>query len=268
MGEWEYVPVELVLEKVIPNTGPKNVEASFARNLPRFHDMPGLGQATGPIAIVGGGPSLKRELSKLKAFPGPIMGCGTVHDYLITNGVTPKYHINGEPDADGVVLRWFQHPHPDVTYLLASFCPDDIFDALAGYDVRVWHMALPDGPRNPDFRGEPTIPGGSFIVGRAWPLAAVLGHTDFHFFGFDCSFEEGCESQHAYDYDWTKEEPVAVTNLGQRFVTTPGLMSQLDNFVQMRAAAQGRFKITIHGDGLAASIMKGISCQPSPSPEQ
>ncbi len=251
--EWRYRPVELVLAVDIPNTGVKNVEASFARNLPRFHEMPGLGKATGPIAIVGGGPSLKSELDNLRAFPGPVMGCGTVHDYLITNGVIPKYHINGEPDADGVVLRWFQHPHPDVTYLLASFCPADIFDALADYNVRVWHLALPEGPRLPDFRGEPTVLGGSFIVGRAWPLAVVLGHTDFHFFGFDCSFPEDCESQHAYEYGWTKEEPVAAIYLGRRFVTTPGLMHQLENFVKMLVSADDKFQITIHGDSLAAA---------------
>lgn len=254
--------VEFVVESGVAQHAKRNVEASFARNLPRFHDMQGLGGATGAVAIVAGGPSLCGQLAVLRGFPGVIMGCGTVHDYLITNGVIPHYHINGEPDADGVVLRWFQHPSPDVTYLLASHCPDDIFDALAAYDVRLWHLNVGGGGGAPDFRGEPSLPGGHFIVARAWPLAAVMGYRDIHFFGFDCSFPEDCVSQHAYGYEWSREDPVAVICGDQCFISTPGLLSQLKTFTQMLTTSGKQFTITIHGDGLVATVMKGKLCQP------
>lgn len=247
-------PVEIIAETPTAKTAIKNVEASFARNLPRFHNMPQFGQATGPIAIVGGGPSLKAELDNLRAFPGPIMGCGTVHDYLIGNGIIPNYHVNAEPDADGVMLRWFTKPRYETTYLLASHCPGDIFDALAGYDVRLWHLAVPIDGDAPDFRGEPSVPGGHFIIGRAWPLAAIMGYKDLHFYGFDCSFPKDCTSQHAYDYEWTREEPVGVTCDGERFTSTLGLLSQLSVFMKMLATSPKQLKIKVHGDGLAGRI--------------
>lgn len=241
-------PVEIIIESATSANAQRNIEASFARNLPRFHQMPELGKSIGPVAIVGGGPSLKAELENLRNFPGDVIGCGTVHDYLVTNGIIPKYHVNGEPDADGVMLRWFQYPQVGTKYLLASHCPADIFDALSGYRIYVWHLAVPDPP---DFRGESSIPGPHFIIGRAWPLAAILGYKDIHFFGFDCSFPEDCEDQHAYSYHWTKEEPVVAIYRGRRFVTTPGLLSQLEAFSKMRSS---KFKVTVHGDSLAASI--------------
>lgn len=251
-----FTQVEIVVESPTSANAIRNVEASFARNLPRFHKMPGLGKATGPVAIVGGGPSLRSELGNLRAFPGTIIGCGTVHDYLIENGVIPTYHANAEPDADGVMLRWFRYPTKITTYLLASHCPDNIFDALAGADVRVWHLAVPIDEHTPDFRGEPSVPGGHFIMGRAWPLAAIMGFIDIHFFGFDCCFPEDCESQHVYDYDWTKEEPVAVTHNGTRFITTPGLLGQLKVFTEM--IPRSKSKITVHGQSLTASVLPGI----------
>lgn len=252
----EFVPVEIVVETVTSRDAKRNVETSFSRGLPRFHAMPGLGRAYGPVAIVGGGPSLARSLLELRSFAGPIISCGTVHDYLVEHFIVPQYHVDGEPDPDGVMVRWLQRPLAATTYLIASHCPASTFDALKDQTVRIWHLAVPEGENAPDFRGEPSIPGPHFIVGRAWPLAAVMGYRDIHFFGFDCSFPEDCEGQHAYDYDWTLEEPVGMTHGDKRFITTPGLMSQLQAFNEMRISGSDTFKITVHGDGMAATVCK------------
>ncbi len=248
-------PVTIVVENATSARAAWNVEASFSRGLPRFHHLLSLGKARGPVAIVGGGPSLRRELLNLRAFKGPVISCGSVHDYLIEHQIVPKYHVAGDPDMDGVSLRWLRRPHPDVTYLIASQCPPEMFEALKDHHVRVWHLAVPDGPYAPDFRCEPSIPGAHFIIGRAWPLAAVMGHRELHFFGFDCSFPADCEGQHAYEYDWTLEEPCGVTLDGKRFVTTPGLLSQMYEFSNMLMNSRGTFKVHVHGDGLATAVV-------------
>ncbi len=247
------LPVSIVVDSAIARTAKRNVAACFARKLPRFHDLP-LGTYSGPLAIVGGGPSLRGQLPALRSFPGHVMACGTTHDYLVEQGIRPTYHINGEPDEDGVMLRWLRRPRRGITYLLASHCPQAMFNILAGYDVRVWHLDVPPGPDRPDFRGEPAIPGGHFIIARAWPLAAVMGYRDFHFFGFDCSFPEDCEDQHAYDYGWTLEEPCGVTVGGRRYVSTAGLLAQLQCIGDMVRNAPG-LAVTVHGDGLAAAVL-------------
>lgn len=249
--------MEIVVKSTIPpELLVDNVQASLDRNTPRFADLPGLGTGTGPVAIVGGGPSLRSELENLKAFPGSIIGCGSVHDYLIDQGIPPKYHTLVDPDP--IVTQWLTKPHTDVTYLVASQCHPDVFTRLSGHDIRLWHAFVirDDGTGFISFNGEPTIPGGDFVIGRAWPMAAVMGYSDLHFYGFDCSFPIGCKSQHAYDYEWAREEPCWATaeHTGEKFATTPGWMAQLNVFMKMLASSAGRFTVTIHGESLAASI--------------
>lgn len=253
--QWSYQEVKIVHDQTIPATAKRNVEASFARNLPRFQKMRGLGNATGPVAIVGGGPSLRDQLKNLGSYPGVIVACGTVHDYLIENGVIPRCLIVGDPDADGVTLRWLRYPQKRTTYLVASHCPVAVFDALTGYDVRMWHLDVGEGEGAPDFRGEPAVPGGHFTVARAWVLAAIMGFREIDFFGFDCSFPKDCTGQHAYAYEWTCEEPVTAKFQDKEFITTPGLLSQLQGFIQQLHRSANRFSIRVHGKSLASSVV-------------
>src|ERR1700692_1436072 len=250
--------VEIVVQStILPERIIENVEASFARDTPRFSNLPNLGKSTGPVAIVGGGPSLRHEIGNLKVFPGPIIGCGSSHDFLIENKIPLTYHVNCDPEP--IITKWFTKPQFGIIYLIASQCHPDLFEALDLCHVRMWHATVIKAATNKalcDFRGEPEIPGADFVVGRAWPIAAVMGHKDIHFYGFDCSFPPACDSQHAYPYDWTKEEPVYVTieHTGERFATVPGWISQLNNFMKMLAMSGGQFQITIHGESLAASM--------------
>jgi hypothetical protein len=254
--------VEIVVASTIPLSRVQdNVALAFARSLPRISELPWFGKAAGPIAIVGGGPSLRTCLAELRMFQdhvGPVMGCGSVHDYLVENDVVPDYHAVCDPDE--VMGRFIQRSHPAVKYLLASQCHPSLFDALAGRLVYLWHafIVAQDGTEVVDFRGEPTIPGGDAIVLRAWPLGAVLGHREFHFFGFDLSFPpEDSAGQHAYPYVLGGEEPVIVTTQdgrGKRFFTTPGWMEQLRVFMRMLAMSRDQFKVVIHGDGLVAEV--------------
>lgn len=250
-------PVIFVHDTDVSDRVLENIEASFSRGLPRFARMPGLGSATGPVAIVAGGPSLRGELDNLRNFPGPVISCGTSYDYLIDNGIAPEYHVDGEPDADGVMPCWLKRANQITKYLIASQCPQTTFDALRGHDIWLWHCAL----RNEGddcFRGEPAVPGGCTNLMRAWPIAAIMGHTDIHFFGFDCSFPADCHSQHAYAYDWTLDEVCAATCGGERFLTAPMWLAQLEVFVQMVKQAKGKFQIAVHGHSLASRAMELI----------
>ncbi len=250
-------PVEIVVRSTIPlSLVISNVAASMARGLPRFAETPGLGKAQGPIAIVAGGPSLNAEIENLRKFPGPIIACGTVHDHLIANGIVPRYQVFVDPDP---IIATMVSPVLGVTYLPASQCHTDLFDKLAGFDARLWHAFICDpdtGKEVVDFGDEPSVPGGDCVVLRAWPLATVLGHRSLHFFGFDCSFPDDCESQHAYSYDWEREEKCYITirETGERFATAPGWLSQIEMFMKMLAMSRGQFEITIHGHSLVASM--------------
>jgi hypothetical protein len=246
--------VEFVHDDAIPAGVYASIEASFSRGLPRFHRMAELGADGGTVALVGGGPSLRAELDRLRSFTGTVISCGTVHDYLIENSVPPDFHVDGEPDADGVMPRWLKHARRGICYLIASQCPATTFDALAGCQIMLWHSALRNEGDGDTFHGEPAVPGGCANLLRAWPIAAIMGFKEMHFFGFDCSFDT--QSQHAYAYDWTLEEPCAATCKGDRFLTAPGWLAQLNAFLQMVRQAKGRFAITVHGHSLAAKAME------------
>lgn len=259
--------VEVVVKSSIPKElVAANVEAAFARDLPRFHLMDGLGKATGPVAIIGGGPSLKTQMGALRDFPGPKIGCGSVNDFLVYQHVEPEYHLLCDPDP--VMAKFVTWICTKTNYLVASQCHADVFDAIKNTvdsdqqraKVLLWHATVVDMETNQsiaDFRGEPTISGGDAAVLRAWPLAAVMGFRDFHFFGFDCSFPPDCESQHAYAYGHDREDPIGVTvdHTGERFITTPGWIAQMNAFTRMLAMSHGQeFTVTIHGESLVASM--------------
>jgi hypothetical protein len=256
-------PVDIVVQSSIPvEMLIANIGASFKRNSPRFASLPDLGKGTGPCAIVAGGPSLNDELSKLYTFPGPIIACGTVHDHLVQNGITPDYAVFVDPDP--IIAKYLTCPNKNVCYLVASQCDEAVFAKLANYDIRMWHAYAANKDtwnEITDYHGEPTIPGGDNVVLRAWPIASVLGHRDIHFYGFDCSFPIDCKSQHAYDYDWVVEDPIGVTHeaTGKRYISAPGWLAQLNVFMKMLALGVGQFNITIHGDNLVAAMC----CKPS-----
>jgi hypothetical protein len=250
--------VEITVQSPIPQSlVTDNVAATFLRGGKRFHRMDVITnpRERGPVALVGGGPSLNDQMAELEGFDGTIIVCGSAGGCLLDADVIPDYWCVCDPDP---VMAKFVRPHKGVTYLIASQCHPDVFAALEGCDVRIWHATvnlIDTGKSIADFHDEPTVDGGNYVILRAWPMARIMGHTDFHFFGFDCSFPLGCESQHAYDYCHDKEDPIGaeVYATGERFITTPGWVAQLDEFMRVLRCMRGTFSVTVHGKSLAAS---------------
>src|SRR6266566_1850684 len=103
--------INLVVKSTIePEAVIAQIEASFARDLPRFADMPELGKSSGPVALIAGGPSLNGEIENLKRFPGLRIACGSVHDHLIGRGIVPEFAVLLDPDA--VMADFLKLAHP------------------------------------------------------------------------------------------------------------------------------------------------------------
>lgn len=246
---------------VVVETVAQNIAASFARNLPRFHHMPGFGKWKGrPIALVAGGPSLKKTLHELRPF-ADIVACGTVHDYLIEQGIKPTQTVLCDPHP--IAARWLKNPIKDCKYLVASGCDPVIYDALDGYDVTVWNCI--GGVDNSVFRGEPIVYTGSTTILAALSLEILSGFHDIHFFGFDSSYDDD-DNHHAYDYtdgdgndaETGKRTLVQITGGGPRKVyqSTVGMVAQLQNFKFAINQNGHLFNPTIHGDGMIADYMR------------
>lgn len=245
-----------------------NIKKCMARDLPRFWDMPEVMKFKGehPIALVGGGPSLARNLTDLRSIP-TVMACGSSHDYVISQGIVPRFCVLADPDP--ITADYIKNPHPMCTYLVASQCPDEVFDRLKEYSVAVWHsggVALKD-EQEKLFNRENAVGGGSTVFLRAINLAILMGYGNQHYFGFDSCMDNG--AHHAYAADDAAMEHnlkriVDVRPVGSNriFFCLPYMAAQAEQFQGMLKRQGHLFTPTIHGDGLIAEIMRqGASIQ-------
>lgn len=244
-----------------------NIESAFERNVPRLityaeqlivdsatQTYCTIPWSTKPAVLVAGGPSLHTELDRLRAIDGDIFGCGTNHDFLMENGIIPKYHVICDPGPETV--NFIKKPNKEVIYLLSSSCAPETFDALEGYRIYLWHSNFTKNDEDIticDYHNEPSIRVGGSVLLAAFPLAYIAGYRKFHFFGFDCSFPEWEQGQHAYKYDFFKEEPVIVHIGDKKYYTTPGFMIQLRSFITYITLSKG-IEVSVYGDSLVSAV--------------
>lgn len=150
---------------------------------------------TTPVIVACYGPSLVDTIEQLKDSlrQNPhqtVVSVSGSHDFLISHGVVPDYHVECDPrphKADNIAAA-----HPGVKYLIASSCHAKVFDKLEGADVYLWHVATPEhGNRIVDELGEAGIhmvSGGGSVGLRSIPLLYGYGYRDFAYYGMDCSF--------------------------------------------------------------------------------
>src|SRR3990167_3601799 len=107
--------VPLFIKGILANTDEEiraNIEAALKLDYIQFNEI--IGTKSGAVAIVGSGPSLKKNWHKLKKFKGDIIACNSACGFLLDKGIVPKYMMCF--DADKLMVA-FVKPHPDITYL-------------------------------------------------------------------------------------------------------------------------------------------------------
>lgn len=240
------------------NTPPEvirqQVEANLARDLPLFVGQPAH---RGCALIVGGGPSLTDMLPGLRFHhrrKGIIFALNGAHDWLMERGIVPDFHVLLDARQENV--RFVQKPHKAVTYLIASQCHPEVFEALKGQNVIQWNACLP----NPDydreiaeaFKHKPVmmVGGGSTVGLKTINLTYLWGFRKIHLYGFDSSYRDG--KNHAYRQDINDAESlVEVTESGKTFTCAPWMARQAGEFQGQLVQLQGLgVSIHVHGDGL------------------
>lgn len=235
-----------------------HIRQNIARLLPRLTDHAEFGQWKdgAPIAIVGGGPSLPVTFDELRKF-STIMACGSVHDFLIDNGIMPTYAVACEPNPNpgDTVIDFIRKPRKSCEYLMASSCPPDTFEKLSDYDVTLWH--LDGGVDESVFNGELVMGGGCTVTLRAIPICFALGYQNLHFFGFDSSFHDSDHAYPAGDHDLGKSHRVRVGGeQGREFRTTWAWVAQAEQFQDIIRENRTKIQATVHGDGMIAEIVR------------
>lgn len=237
---------------------------SGIQSLPEFMQPKGLNQ---PIGLVGGGPSVKGQLDKIREFQFagfPIIACGSSHDFLMSNGIIPEYCTLCDPDP--ITAKYITKHNIYTKYLVALSCDNVVFDTLSSRKVYVWHCRSDEAaPKLKDYVekfGYVQILGGCTIGLRSISIALVLGYSNLHLWGYDSCMGISGE-HHAYDFSTDKEEvgqtyPIRFGDLkedrpveGGKCYTCSGYqVAQVVHFQELLKTHSNMFVPTFHGEGL------------------
>lgn len=209
--------------------------------------------------ILCGGPSLAdhtQEIKRKRRQGWKIITVNGSHDWCLDHGMTPSLHVM--IDARPFNVRFVQRPQEPCRYAIASQAAPDVFDALEGYDVHIFHCGAssPTEKRILDRRylkrWMPVI-GGTSVGTRALGLACMLGIRTVDVYGFDCCYRKG--QHHAYEQPENDYRPEGTwrVRIGRRtFRADPWMVKQADEFYQMSQVLPDDLKLTIKGDGIVA----------------
>jgi hypothetical protein len=233
----------------------RNVARTLDRPYVRFNEY--VESQTGSVSVCGFGPSLKRTYKHLV---GDVLACNGAHDWLIEQGIVPKWCLL--MDAAPVMTKLVT-PHPGVTYFVASRCHEALFEHLKDARVVVWHCAGdPSTQGILEQRGlmEPMVCGGTAGVTRGMVFVKAMGYTDIHLFGADSSFEgdtthvrKSVVPETAVKV-WAKGE-----GEGRWFQTTAWMAGQVEDLkILTPGLKEDGAVLTVHGDGLFPFVAQAI----------
>lgn len=233
-----------------PRVRIKHMRYAASLGLPTFQ----LGTPqTGPIAIVGLGPSLNDTWEEIAKFDH-ILTVSGAHQFLIQRGIVPTWH--SELDTRPHKIEAMGLPHKDVHYLIGATVHPKMWDHLKGYHVTLFYplssnpVIIRDIPR-----GEWCVSAGGSVGNKAVVIARMLGFTDMRLFGFDSCIRNGIAHAIAHPNPVRPEyiQPCVVN--GRTFLTTKPLLS----YAQIALRLTDRLsdtKFTFYGDGLLQEMYK------------
>jgi len=202
------------------------------------------------LVVVAGGPSTAKHYPKIAEFyeQGKDIICvNGMYDILTDMGVIPKYMLVVDPRSKHA--KYLKEPDPRTTFLIASQCHQEVFDALRDHKVLVWHVDLDNGE----------IPlleatGSPFSLlkcGCTAGLAAItvpylLGYRKYHVFGLDGSLADDGRS-HAYDNEI--KEVYDFKLAGKTYKGTAWMIMQHQDFQNICRNLQG-VQLAMYGEGI------------------
>jgi 2-polyprenyl-3-methyl-5-hydroxy-6-metoxy-1,4-benzoquinol methylase len=231
------------------------------------------------VCIVGYGPSLRQTwytlLTERRAFGAKIVSVSGAHDFLISRGIVPDYHIEVDPREHKCFFT--RTPHPDVAYWVASCCHPKLIDNLVEHKSKLalWHLYNSDADLKiidkdgPD-AGSLLICGGSGVGARAVHLLFAMGYRTFSLYGMDCSFAVENGEQHAGEHSG-KQKPEWNVRVGDRWFRSSAQLvymarSMVDSFRMLEqvcvtngepciAGLSDHVEYFLHGDGLLQQMI-------------
>jgi len=262
-----FTPVKLINTQAATSASVflENVLENIKLKVPRLEHLPSFRKIKGndhPIAIVGGGPSVKTQIEKLKEFK-TIVVAGSAHDYIISQGIKPTYGVICDPDP--VSINYYTKLDTETTYLIATSCDPKIVNHFKEHQLVLWHCHSEEASIEikkveKEYYG---VAGGCTVGLRSLCIAILLGYNNIHFFGFDSCLGLEDNSHHAYGFSTEQEEDYGITHkikLGKdrpdkKTYTCIGYqLAQAHHFKEFYFEHYNIFTPTFHGDGMLQDL--------------
>lgn len=203
-----------------------------------FHPVEAEAPHGRPLAVCGGGLTLRGHLEELKAWPGDVWGVNATAPWLVQQGI-PATFFSVDP----------QYTPPEMigdapAALVSSSSDESVFDHMGERPVRVFHTAplFDDG-----------IKGGPTSATFAPRLALHLGYTEVHFFGCDAMVSP--YASHVYGSGFYNDL-ITVSVGGRHFSTRPEFLMQTEFLAQIIAAFPVVY-VNRSGDFVQAMVESG-----------
>lgn len=243
----------------------EQVAANIRRQLPQLKPHT-LNNET--VALVCGGPSLastEKELLEAVWNGAKVVCVNGSYQWCIDHNIKPSAMVM--LDARSFNSRFLKTPVPGCKYLLASQCHGDAFDLCTGREVIIWHACSAGQPELDmlnEFYFDHCFPVtlGTTVAIRAISLMRILGFRSFDIFGLDSCWME--YRHHGYTQQENDQDgqvvvwlrPEGHDELAERFVCSPWMMKQAEDFQQLIRERGNNFRLNVRGDGLIAAIMR------------
>ena len=210
------------------------------------------------VMIVGGGPSVKGQLEKIKELRAKgvkLITINNAYKWCIDNGLTPSAMVM--LDAREFNSRFTKPVVDDCKYFLASQCNPVCFEGLPKDRTYLWHTQSSKISETIAQEHDTWYPimGGSTVLLRAIPLFRMLGFKRFHLFGCDSCLED--EKHHAYEQVENDGQLVIPVDVGGKiFSCNPWMASQAQEFIDLITVLGNEIELEVYGGGLLHHILE------------
>ena len=209
--------------------------------------------------IVGGGPSLKRDIEEIRDLRErgvKLIALNNAYQYCLDYDIKPSAYVM--VDARPFNLRFLENTIPECKYFIASQCDPSVFERLESVkdQTYIWHTSAEEiqDILTANYPMCYPVPGGSTVLLRAIPLFRMLGFKRFHIFGCDSCLEDG--AHHAYEQKENDEQAVIPVRVGGKiFYCNPWMVSQAREFIDLVGCMGDVMELNIHG-GLLRQILE------------
>lgn len=220
----------------------EDIQRAVRINAARGLSQPMWRMRHGSISVCGNGPSLR------ETFPsgGPVAALNGAWRALAK---TPDFIIVHDPSPENVA--WFKDAPDEPLYLLASQVHPDVFEALAGKRVRIWHL---DDTFEREMGLEPRFQAGFTIGCYALHVLNTMGYTHFDCYGYDSCYSLTGE-HHATSQPWRIGTPQPYQVGAQMFIAEPWMAAQVQEFLKQVEANRYNYTVDVKGDGMLAAAL-------------